>query len=246
MNWNDICRDVAAVGEIARGWQRTGAVSAIEKDLVLEKLRRVYEAVMFADDVEISETEVPAPPILVAPVAPVVEPAAPIVSAPAPATEPVLAPEPVSVPPTPAPIPVEPEPQADKAKIDIKALRSLYEDAAVAPPSAKPAAPSPTLTHETHRTIADAYSAAAAHDIASAIGHGPLASLRNGIGVNDRFLMIRDVFDGDGDLYERTIDYFESFTDLDDAMIYIHENFSRNSGSEGVRMLVDLLERKLT
>lgn len=230
---------MAAVGEIARGWQRGGAVSAIEKDLVLEKLRRVYEAVMFAPDTEIMpETESPAPvvqDITVTP--PVVAPSAPVASAPEP--------EPVPAPPVPAPIPIEPEPepQADKTKIDIKALRSLYEDAAVASPAAQPAAPTPA--NETTRTIADTYSAAAAHDVASAIAHGSLASLRGGIGVNDRFLMIRDVFDGDGDLYERTIDYFENLTDLDDAMIYIHENFSRNSGSEGVRMLVDLLERKL-
>lgn len=36
-----------------------------------------------------------------------------------------------------------------------------------------------------------------------------------------------------------------AFTDLNDALLYIQENYQWDPDSEGVRLLVDLLERKL-
>ena len=69
--------------------------------------------------------------------------------------------------------------------------------------------------------------------------------IRKAIGLNDKFLLLRDLFAGDVALYERTIDRLNSFEDLDECMIYIVENFRWNPDSEGARMLVSLIERKL-
>ncbi len=70
--------------------------------------------------------------------------------------------------------------------------------------------------------------------------------LRKAIGLNDRFLMIRDLFAGDAARYEDTIDTLNEFDDLDECMIYIVENFAWNPDSEGAKMLVSLIERKLS
>ena len=72
-----------------------------------------------------------------------------------------------------------------------------------------------------------------------------IADLRKAIGMNDKFLMIRDLFAGDAALYEDTIDRLNEFDDLDECMIFIVENFRWNPDSEGAKLLVSLIERKL-
>lgn len=72
-----------------------------------------------------------------------------------------------------------------------------------------------------------------------------ISDLRKAIGLNDKFLMIRDLFDGDAERYEDTIDTLNEFDDLDECMIYIIENFAWNPDSEGAKLLVSLIERKL-
>ena len=72
-----------------------------------------------------------------------------------------------------------------------------------------------------------------------------ITELRGAIGLNDRFLMIRDLFGGDVDRYEATIDTLDEFEELDECMIYIVENFHWNPYSEAAKLIVSLLERKL-
>lgn len=83
-------------------------------------------------------------------------------------------------------------------------------------------------------------------DIATEIARGgPLGDLRAGLGVNDRFLLLRDLFDGDQEAFDRTMERLNEFDDLDDCMIYIAENFTWNPNSDGAKYLTELLERKL-
>lgn len=72
-----------------------------------------------------------------------------------------------------------------------------------------------------------------------------ITDIRKAIGLNDKFLMINDLFAGDVSKYEDTIDTLNEFEDLDECMIYIVENFSWNPDSEGAKLLVSLIERKL-
>ncbi len=72
----------------------------------------------------------------------------------------------------------------------------------------------------------------------------PLEDLRSAIGINDRYLLIRDLFDGNSSLYEATITTLNSQDSLDDAMIHIIENFQWQNSSEGATLLMDLLKRK--
>lgn len=72
-----------------------------------------------------------------------------------------------------------------------------------------------------------------------------ITDIRKAMGLNDRFLMIRDLFAGDADRFDATIDTLNEFEDLDECMIYIVENFKWNPDSEGAKLLVSLIERKL-
>lgn len=72
----------------------------------------------------------------------------------------------------------------------------------------------------------------------------PVVSLRTAIGINDRFLLIRDLFGNDGEAYEKAIAAIDSFDNLDDCMIHIVENYSWRSSSDGAKLIMDLIQRK--
>lgn len=96
-------------------------------------------------------------------------------------------------------------------------------------------------------TLGDALARSAAHDdLASRVAATRTDELRKSIGINDKFLMIRDLFAGDAATYEEAITALDAFTDLDEAMLYLHDHYTGNPDSEGVKLLVELLVRKLS
>ena len=112
--------------------------------------------------------------------------------------------------------------------------------APVVQPTAEPVRLGDVLGGKT-TTLADKM----ADDSAPTAAFNRITDLRKAIGLNDKFLMIRDLFDGDAARYEDTITTLNEFDDLDECMIYIVENFVWNPDSEGAKLLVSLIERKL-
>lgn len=95
-------------------------------------------------------------------------------------------------------------------------------------------------------TVADAIAASQPEDVASHIAHSDrIDDLNRAIGVNDKFIMIRDLFGGDGEAYAKAIADLNSFTDFDECLVYIASNYRWNPDSDGTRMLMELLTRKL-
>lgn len=78
------------------------------------------------------------------------------------------------------------------------------------------------------------------------MNHAKIRSLREGIGLNDKFLMIRDLFDGDNEAYDEAISALDEMESMDDCMIHIIENYAWNPDSEGSKFIMQLLERKLS
>lgn len=98
-----------------------------------------------------------------------------------------------------------------------------------------------------NRTVADFYAGQTdTTDVASVVGSGRVASLRQALGINDKFLLVRNLFDGNAEVCDNVLTTLDGFSDLDNALIYIHENFNWNPDSEAVKLLVDLLTRKLS
>lgn len=141
-----------------------------------------------------------------------------------PKAEPAIAPEPK----------VEAKPEPEPAPAPAPA------PAPVAQPTAEPVRLGDVLGGKT-TTLADKM----ADDSAPTAAFNRITDLRKAIGLNDKFLMIRDLFDGDAARYEDTITTLNEFDDLDECMIYIVENFVWNPDSEGAKLLVSLIERKL-
>ena len=73
----------------------------------------------------------------------------------------------------------------------------------------------------------------------------PISSLRNAIGLNDRFLLIRELFGGDKDKYEQAIARLEECASVDDAKAIISEYSNPDDENEAMVLLLDLVKRKL-
>jgi len=188
----------------------------------------------------------PAPAEAPAP-APVVETPAPEVAAPVPAE--VSAPEPEVAAGKPAAVPEVSAAAPEFRKPVFGTVPELEEEdePGFEEITLEPAAPAGTvlgdiINHDV-QTLADTL--AAPRDRASELRRSePVTDLRRAIGINDKFLLIRDLFGGDGEAYEKAIGVLNDCADFDDCMIYIAENYAWNPNSDGVKLLMDLLERK--
>ncbi len=81
-------------------------------------------------------------------------------------------------------------------------------------------------------------------DDASIARFSAIDDINRAIGINDRFLFIKELFNGDKDLFNKTISTLNSCSSLDDALMHIHENFSWSSEDSTVKQLVLLLYRR--
>ena len=82
-------------------------------------------------------------------------------------------------------------------------------------------------------------------DMASVLQNKPIGDLTKAIGINDKFLFTKELFSGNAELYSKTIRQLNEFTDINEALIYIQENFSWNDDNEAANQLIDLIRRKL-
>jgi hypothetical protein len=82
-------------------------------------------------------------------------------------------------------------------------------------------------------------------EIADILNKQPIASLADAIGVNDKFLFIREIFNGSQADYLQAITRLESTENITDARAVIMSYTGDNNESEAVLQLLDLVKRKL-
>ena len=110
------------------------------------------------------------------------------------------------------------------------ALLSLYEDE-----------PTPVLGEQFREQPSVADTIACPKGVAE---NTPVTSLRNAIGVADRFMLIRELFGGDSDAYEVAIDALDKQQSFDDCIIFIAEHYAWSPNSQAAKFVMDLLQRK--
>ncbi len=71
-------------------------------------------------------------------------------------------------------------------------------------------------------------------------------SLKESLGVNDRFLLANDLFGGDSDALYATIAKLDMAPSLDDALLYIARNYRWRGDSEGAKLLSSLLQSRFS
>jgi hypothetical protein len=82
-------------------------------------------------------------------------------------------------------------------------------------------------------------------ELADTLKTKPITSLTEAIGINDKFLFIREIFNGNLSDYNAALSRLEDSENIADARAVIMSYTGDNSESEAVRQLLDLVKRKL-
>lgn len=79
----------------------------------------------------------------------------------------------------------------------------------------------------------------------SNLNNGPISSLRAAIGLNDRFLFIREIFANNTDKYNTVIDQLDKLETIQQAVEYLKANLSLQKNDTSLKF-VDLLKRRFS
>ncbi|NSW93462.1 MAG: hypothetical protein HPY62_02005 [Bacteroidales bacterium] len=82
-------------------------------------------------------------------------------------------------------------------------------------------------------------------DILEIMKHKPVTSLKEAIGINDKFLFIREIFNGNSENYNSAIARLENVNCISEAREIISGYTGADSENEAVVQLLELVKRKL-
>lgn len=82
------------------------------------------------------------------------------------------------------------------------------------------------------------------NDLNESIKLKPLVNLSDAIGVNDKFLFIREIFNGNPEAYNQAIKKLDETVSLSDAKTIIMSYTGENIESDAANQLLDLVKRK--
>jgi hypothetical protein len=71
----------------------------------------------------------------------------------------------------------------------------------------------------------------------------PLKSIRDGIGINDRFLFIRELFHNNSEKYDQTLTTLDELAGIEDAVRFLKQNFKWSKSEAGEKFLL-LIKRR--
>jgi hypothetical protein len=82
-------------------------------------------------------------------------------------------------------------------------------------------------------------------DISKIIKSRPVSNLTDAIGINDKFLFVREIFNGDQLSYNEAITKLNNTDNLADAKAVIMSYTGEGDENDAVKQLLDLVKRKL-
>lgn len=82
-------------------------------------------------------------------------------------------------------------------------------------------------------------------DITSQYKSSPISNISSAIGVNERFELINELFKGDKDLFDKTIEELNRADSFEEALNYLKGKFEWDMDDVYVQRILDLIRRKL-
>ncbi|MBN2616202.1 MAG: hypothetical protein JXR71_10970 [Bacteroidales bacterium] len=249
------------------------SVTAADRDLLLQEARNLYGQLLLLEPspLEVKETmEVPEKPVVEeTPEVPEEEPTEPEPAAETFVEEEIETPTEQEVPET-----VEEETVPESMEPEI-----LEEDVVAAPEpeeTPEPAAPVSETENETEegvpepvgvqeeskeiKTTLDLFSDASENSLGSAFAShqqqrvgevvkGRIADLREAIGINDKFLFINELFNGDMSRYNKVLDELNQFSGLPGSLTYLSElsvQFNWHKDQTAYQRFEEVLQKKFS
>jgi len=244
-----LTKDIQDIEKLVGNLQNSQEGSTLELDLALSKLRNLYEILsMIRDDIRSprpetakrpgSSTEIPQP-------APPAEPepqAAPRVEA-VPVPEPQPEPE-IAAEPAPA-VATEPEPVA---ATEPEPLVGTEPGPVVATEPAQPKKEAEIIAEKFsgQSSINENLAGKHADNMDAKLKGQPIDNISRNIGINDRFLIIRELFNGDAEGFGKLVENMEGAGTYQAAVGIIEKSFADSMDHEGVDILVGLARRRFS
>jgi len=100
---------------------------------------------------------------------------------------------------------------------------------------------------ETPETLADKLQQVEDHSLAAKLQHSSVNNLNNAIGINDKFLLVNELFGGSMEKYNKSINNLNDLKTLEGALVYMNElriDLQWNSNNEAYKKLLELVHRK--
>lgn len=100
---------------------------------------------------------------------------------------------------------------------------------------------------ETPETIGEKMQHEEDHSLAAKLQNQSIRNLKSAIGINDKFLLVNELFSGSMEKYNRSIENLDDVKTLNGALIYLNElriDLQWNSNNEAYKKLLDLIHRK--
>jgi hypothetical protein len=206
-NITEIIAQVGDIGEMISRMKTAGPVPAIEVDIVLDKIRKLY-----TDVASLKEPYPPAAKQAAKRVISTTEEAAKAQAEEIHGQETV--PEEKKVVPAQNKAVEEPATLADKFKGEKKFINERFGDGG------------------------------SRQDLSSKLQSKPIRDIGTALGLNDRFKLINELFNGDKESYQQTISILDNATNFNEAFNYINTSYDWDMEDESVQLLLDLVRRK--
>lgn len=223
-----IIRELREAGEIIDDLKKYPGVPALQVELAKLKCRSAAECIALLKTLNEGDT------------AAVVEAAPPVKvqkTVPPPVTR---EPEPELLPPA----PVMEEKKAVQAPVEKPAVQARKKEHIIKPKEeAESIADRFTQTAESfHEQLA---AGKTKEELADILKSKPISSLADAIGLADKFIFIREIFNGNQQDYNQAISRLETVTTVTDARAVIMSYTGDSSGSEATDQLLELVRRKI-
>ena len=100
---------------------------------------------------------------------------------------------------------------------------------------------SPSDFHPINETLAQQKTNS---DLSSKLQTAPLNSISSGIGLNDKFLFIRELFKSDSVLFNNIIKHLDTASSLEEALELINSKFKWDENNETAKKFIHLIHRR--
>ena len=81
-------------------------------------------------------------------------------------------------------------------------------------------------------------------DLGSKIHSTPISNIGSALGINDRFSLINELFNGDKESFQSCITVLDGASNFNEAFNYISSSFEWDMEDDSVQLLLDLVRRK--
>jgi len=220
-----LTKDIQDIENLVGNLHNSQEGSAIELDLALSKLRNVYEILTMIKADRLKELIHPtSQPVRASVPEPLPEPM------PVPEPEPTPEPEPIPEP-TPEPEPI-PEPEPDPIPEPEPDSRTDPETGILAEQFSSESSINENLAGQRGNNVD-----------AKLIGQ-PINNISRNIGINDRFLIIRELFEGNSEGFSNLISDLDGAGSSEAANDFLQKQFAGSMEHEGVQILAGLVKRR--